>query len=56
LRALRQAASEYRTGFQPGPVFSNRGGFANCLRLSFAHYVEADIAEGVQRLSRVLHG
>ncbi|HLF31638.1 MAG TPA: PLP-dependent aminotransferase family protein [Xanthomonadales bacterium] len=56
MRSLRQAASDHLTGFQPGPVFSHRGGFANCLRLSFAHYGEDDIAEGVQRLSRVLHG
>lgn len=55
LRALRQRASEFRTGFQPGPVFSNRGAFANCLRLSFAHYGENDIDAGVERLSRVLH-
>ena len=53
-RPLRQKAIAAKTGFQPGTVFSNRGDFAHCLRLSFAHYGEADIAEGIGRLAHVL--
>jgi DNA-binding transcriptional MocR family regulator len=51
---LRQKAIAAQSGFQPGTVFSDSGAFAHCLRLSFAHYGEADITEGVQRLSRVI--
>jgi DNA-binding transcriptional MocR family regulator len=41
-------------GFQPGSAFSGPGGFRNSIRLSFAHYDEAQISEGVARLARVL--
>lgn len=51
---LRRRAGEYRTGFQPGSAFSSRGQFTNCLRLSFAHYAEPDISEGVARLAALL--
>lgn len=51
---LRQMAGQYQTGFQPGPVFSSAGGFENCLRLSFAHYSETEITEGVARLAFLL--
>ena len=47
---LRDAARAAETGFQPGAVFSTKGGLQNCLRLSFAHYREEDIAKGVARL------
>lgn len=47
---LRQAARKYETGFQAGSVFSSVGVFGNCLRLSFAHYNEDDIREGITRL------
>lgn len=53
-RPLRQQAIAAKSGFQPGSVFSNTGAFAHCLRLSFAHYGEPDIAEGVQRLAHIL--
>jgi len=52
--ALRKRAFEHGVGFQPGEVFSNSGGFKNFIRLSFAHYNEADIHEGVKRLSNLL--
>jgi len=51
---LRRQAGEYQTGFQPGENFSNNGGLRNYLRLSFAHYGEADIREGVARLGRLV--
>jgi len=52
--ALRRKAGEYQTGFQPGESFSSSGGLRNYLRLSFAHYDEADIQEGVARLGQLL--
>jgi DNA-binding transcriptional MocR family regulator len=50
---LRDKARELEAGFQPGAVFSTRGELSNCLRLSFAHYGEDDIAEGVRRIRRL---
>lgn len=47
---LRDRAPEHKTGFQAGAVFSSCGGLLNCMRLSFAHYAEDDIAEGVRRI------
>ena len=49
-KALRSEAFEHGVGFQPGEVFSNSGEFKNFIRLSFAHYGEAGIREGVRRL------
>ncbi len=51
--ALRKRAFEHGIGFQPGEVFSNSGEFKNFIRLSFAHYCESDIREGVKRLSEL---
>ena len=50
---LRERARELQTGFQPGAVFSSSGGQTNCMRLSFAHYDEDDIREGITRMRRV---
>ena len=47
---LRQRAGELEVGFQAGELFSSRGALKNYLRLSFAHYGEADIRKGVARL------
>jgi len=47
---LRTQAAAFKTGFQPGAVFSCTGDLNNFLRLSFAHYRNDDIAEGVARL------
>ena len=52
--ALRKLAADYRTGFQAGEVFSCNHGLKNRLRLSFAHYGEDDIREGIARLGRLL--
>jgi DNA-binding transcriptional MocR family regulator len=52
---LRAHADEFRTGFQAGDLFAATGdGFRNFLRLSFAHYNEADIEEGVARVAALL--
>jgi len=48
--ALRDRARELQTGFQPGSVFSSDGRLRNFLRLSFAHYDEDDIREGIARM------
>lgn len=52
--ALRERAGAFRTGFQPGEVFSVERGLRRFLRLSFAHYGEDDIREGVTRLGALL--
>lgn len=51
--ALRERAGELQTGFQHGSVFSRDGRLSNFLRLSFAHYDEDDIREGIARLRPV---
>ncbi len=48
--AFRDRARVLQTGFQPGSVFSSDGRLGNFLRLSFAHYDEDDIREGIARL------
>lgn len=52
---LKKTAAEMQTGFQPGSLFSSNNGFRDCLRLSFAHYNESDIHEGVRRLRQVFN-
>ncbi|MGI9271945.1 MAG: PLP-dependent aminotransferase family protein, partial [Woeseiaceae bacterium] len=47
---LRRRAPELETGFQAGDVFSSQGKCANYVRLSFAHYNEDDIIEGINRM------
>jgi DNA-binding transcriptional MocR family regulator len=51
--AYRERARELETGFQPGCVFSSDGRLRNFLRLSFAHYDEDSIREGITRLRHV---
>ena len=51
---IKPVALAAGVGFQPGSAFSGPGGFRNSIRLSFAHYDEARIAEGVARLSAVI--
>jgi DNA-binding transcriptional MocR family regulator len=50
---LRNMAPELETGFQDGAVFSSKDQFHNYLRVSFAHYREDDIYEGISRIRRV---
>jgi 2-aminoadipate transaminase len=47
---LREQAPRLETGFQSGAVFSSCGGLSNFLRLSFAHYAEDQIVEGICRM------
>ena len=47
---LRAKARELETGFQSGALFSTRGQLHNYLRLSFAHYNEDEIREGIARM------
>jgi DNA-binding transcriptional MocR family regulator len=47
---LREKARVVEAGFQAGTVFSSKGQLKNCMRLSFAHYVDNDIREGIARL------
>jgi len=54
VKGLRSRAFEYGVGYQPGEVFTSTGGHKNFIRLSFAHYDEADIREGVGRLASLL--
>ncbi len=47
---LLDEARKVEAGFQAGNVFSSTGGLRNFMRLSFAHYNEHDIREGVARI------
>jgi DNA-binding transcriptional MocR family regulator len=47
---LREKAAKLETGFQAGATFSSCGGLSNFLRLSFAHYAEDQITEGIRRM------
>jgi 2-aminoadipate transaminase len=49
--AMRKKAPSFQTGFSAGTVFSSQGQFSNFIRLSFAHYNEAQIAAGVARVA-----
>jgi len=51
---LRPHGEKYQTGFQPGANFSSTDGLHNYMRLSFAHYNEEDIREGIERLARLI--
>jgi DNA-binding transcriptional MocR family regulator len=53
---LKPKAIAAGTGFQPGSLFSTAGGLHNYLRLSFAHYGEEDIVEGIARLRPLFDG
>jgi 2-aminoadipate transaminase len=51
---LRQRAAAHQVGFQPGARFSGHGRFRRYVRLSFAFYGEAQIEQGIKRLSRLV--
>jgi DNA-binding transcriptional MocR family regulator len=53
--ALKTHAADFKTGFQPGAVFSCTSDLKNCLRLSFAHYGDDAIAEGIARLGALMN-
>jgi DNA-binding transcriptional MocR family regulator len=52
--SLAAEAKIHQVGFQPGIRFSSAKGLCNYLRFCFAFYGEADLLEGVERLSRVI--
>jgi hypothetical protein len=54
-KALRACANTYGVDVRHGAQFSPTGALGNHLRLSYAFYDDADIAEGVARLGRALH-
>ncbi len=51
---LLAEANKHQVGFQPGIKFSSAEGLRNYLRFCFAFYGEADLLEGVERLSRII--
>ena len=54
--SLRKAAQKQNVDFYPGTLFSHNKGLRNYLRLSFALYDEKILAEGAQRLGKVVSG
>jgi 2-aminoadipate transaminase len=50
---LKDKAREHETGFQAGTLFSSKGQLSNFIRLSFAHYGEDDIRDGVARMRKL---
>ena len=50
---LKDAALERETGFTAGSLFSSERQLRNYLRLSFAHYNEDEIGDGIARLRSV---
>jgi DNA-binding transcriptional MocR family regulator len=51
---VRGRAGEFEIGFQPGTLFSSCGEYRDYIRLSFAHYSESDIHDGIARLGKLL--
>ncbi|MFZ9630294.1 MAG: PLP-dependent aminotransferase family protein, partial [Ilumatobacteraceae bacterium] len=52
--AVRRLGHDERVDVRQGALFSTTGGLARNLRLSFAHYPAAGLAEGVTRLGRAV--
>jgi DNA-binding transcriptional MocR family regulator len=48
---LHEYAARHKVGYRPGVRFSSRGELRNYLRLSFAFYEGAQLAEGARRLA-----
>jgi DNA-binding transcriptional MocR family regulator len=53
--AVRKTAKDHGVDVRHGAQFSPVGALSNHVRLSYAYYDDADIAEGVRRLGRALH-
>lgn len=51
---VRQLGRDEQVDVRQGALFSTTGGLAAHLRLSFAHYPEVDLREGVARLTRAI--
>lgn len=52
--ALLKTATKLGVTFHPGSRFVSGGGFPHAARLSFAHYDERELVDGVQRLARAM--
>jgi 2-aminoadipate transaminase len=52
--ALLPRAKAAGVTFHPGGRFVSRDGFAQAMRLSFAHYDAPTLVEGVERLARTI--
>ena len=52
--ALRVSALAEQISFAPGPMFSNHGGFRNCLRLNFGHPWTPRTEEAIATLGRLV--
>lgn len=52
---IHRAALEQGIGLAPGPIFSSRGDFQNCLRLNFGHPLDARMRAGLAILGRLAH-
>ena len=53
-QSLRKAAQKQNVDFNHGALFSHKKGLKNYIRLSFAFYDEEVLAEGAQRLGKVI--
>lgn len=51
---LQEAARKQSVGFRPGVRFSSQGGLTDFVRLCFAYYDEARLAEGAARLAEAM--
>ena len=51
---LAARAPAFKVGFRPGQRFSGQQGLRNYIRLSFAYYEDADLAEGARRLRALI--
>ncbi len=51
---IREESLRCRTGFQPGSLFSCDADLSHYMRLSFSHYTEDQIWEGISRLAPIL--
>jgi DNA-binding transcriptional MocR family regulator len=54
--SLHRRAVQQGIGFLPGPVFSARREFGNCLRLNYGHAWTPQLARAVARLGRMAAG
>ena len=55
-RDLRRRSREVGVDFKPGPLFSWAGNFANCLRMCFTFYDEAQLEFACGQLAALLRG
>ncbi len=54
VKPMREESLRRRTGFQPGSLFSCDAHLNHYMRLSFSHYTEDQIWEGISRLAPII--